>query len=98
MIDRLNYEQCAELINSDFSVKESEGKISLRLVKVENLGENNESTSFSLRFLDLSKSAVEQGTYTLVTPQGEESLVFLVPIEETREGRILEAVFNRNSF
>jgi hypothetical protein len=98
MFDQLTYEQCVELINSDFSVKDSDGKISLRLVEVENLGETGESTSFSLRFLDPSENRIEQGTYTLVTSKGEESLVFLVPIEQRKDGRILEAVFNRSAF
>jgi len=98
MFDELNYEQCAELINTDFSVKESDGEISLRLIGVENLGRNVGSTSFSLRFRDLSANRMEQGIYTLVSSQGEESPVFLVPIEQTKDGRILEAVFNRSSF
>lgn len=95
MFDKLNYEECAELIDSDFSVKEFDEKILLRLIGVENLGENVESTSFSLRFQDRSEIRMEQGIYTLVSSHGEESPVFLVPIEQTKDGRILEAVFNR---
>lgn len=68
--------------------------LSLKLVRVENLGAGmREGGAFALRFAGESGPFLRQGTYSLVHAEMGQLEIFLVPLGPGEEGNLYEAVF-----
>jgi hypothetical protein len=100
MVERLDRDTFAPLINTDFRVTTDSMSLPMRLVELQDFGgppsdSAPQSEGFSLRFVGPGNLGLPQQMYTFAHPQIGEFALFIVPVQQDENGVYYEAVFNR---
>jgi len=93
----LSHQHFAACLNETFVAELNEGSINFQLVETRPLQNGPQGASrepFSLLFLSTAPVLFPQQIYRMQHPRLGELGVFLVPIAQSRDGFIYEAVFN----
>jgi hypothetical protein len=93
MFGQLHYEDFYEILNSDFSLAESDFK--LRFFEISEKRETTQSVGFSLYLKGRADILLEQKIYDLQHETLGEGSLFIVPIRQDTDGIVYESVFNR---
>jgi hypothetical protein len=90
--NKIRRDDFAAQVNTEFRVNEN---FNAELIEVSELKSYPRQESFSLLFLLPEQFPIQQGNYVFEHPQLGTHEIFVAPVEQTSDGIIFEAVFNR---
>jgi hypothetical protein len=93
MLDNLQYEDYAEVLNTKFQLTEM--SVELELIEVSQRKTTPQQEMFSLIFTGAKDNFLEQKIYRMHHEKLGDGELFLVPIAEVADGYKYEAGFNR---
>jgi len=94
-MDTLNHSDYADNLNTKFRIRELDGSPDIELTTVTELKSSVDQESFSLLFSGGKEQPLAQGLYNLEHESLGNGMIFLVPVEENKDGYLYEAVFSR---
>jgi hypothetical protein len=92
----IHLEEYLPHVGSGFEVRYPDGSvIPLMLAEARDLGSTAQQEQFTITFQGPAQPFLPQGTYGLIHGGLGEMALFLVPIAQSPEGYLYQAVFNR---